>query len=477
MKSYNAILRQTLALFTIGVVFLLPVATLAQTKVSLRKNKYKIEDDIKLGREASAEAEKVYPILRDEVSEAYISNVGEKLVQNIPSEFQHPGFRYTFKLINARDINAFSLPGGPSYINRGLIEAAKNEGELAGVMSHEICHAALRHATAQATQQSKPINQIGTIGGVLGGLILGTIVGGEAGQVIAQTAQAGTFALFVAPYSREMESEADICGSQVMARAGYDPRDLANMFRTIANSGGGSPPEWLSTHPNPKNREARINQEAALLRVSPNAIRDTRDFQRIKSRLQSMPKAKSMEEIERDRKTQGGGTGTGTSGGRYGNVQSPSGRYRTYNGGFMKMDVPDNWKEFATEQEVTFAPDGAYGDDGITHGAMIGIYPNNSGDLSQATDSYLNELLNGNKYLQKQGGTARGTVSGGRAALKSVLAGRSPVTGQTEVVTVYTTQLSDRNVFYLITVSPQSDSATYNRAFNTMLRSLQISDR
>jgi hypothetical protein len=139
--------------------------------------------------------------------------------------------------------------------------------------------------------------------------------------------------------------------------------------------------------------------------------------------------------------------------------------------------VPDNWKEFATEQEVTFAPDGAYGDDGITHGAMIGIYPNNSGDLSQATDSYLNELLNGNKYLQKQGGTARGTVSGGRAALKSVLAGRSPVTGQTEVVTVYTTQLSDRNVFYLITVSPQSDSATYNRAFNTMLRSLQISDR
>ena len=84
-----------------------------------------------------------------------IPSVGQRLVAAIPSEFQHPEFRYNFRVVDARDINAFALPGGPMYVNRGMIEAARNEGEMAGVMAHEISHVALRHATAQATETQK----------------------------------------------------------------------------------------------------------------------------------------------------------------------------------------------------------------------------------------------------------------------------------------------------------------------------------
>src|SRR5205085_6115717 len=149
-------------------------------------------------------------------------------------------------------------PGGPMFVNRGMIEAARNEGEMAGVMAHEISHVALRHGTAQATQQSNPLNQILGIGAILGGAILG----GQTGAAIGQTIYSG---LLVYPYSREYETQADTLGAQIMANAGYDPIDLANMFKTIEKESGGSGgPDWLSTHPSPANRYENINRERQL---------------------------------------------------------------------------------------------------------------------------------------------------------------------------------------------------------------------
>src|SRR5439155_17794952 len=97
----------------------------------------------------------------------------------------HPEFDYRFTWVNARDINAFALPGGPMYINRGMIEAAHNEGELAGVMAHELSHVALRHATAQATKQSSFGSQARTLALILGGAALGGQGGAQLGQVFA----------------------------------------------------------------------------------------------------------------------------------------------------------------------------------------------------------------------------------------------------------------------------------------------------
>ncbi|MBI3050694.1 MAG: M48 family metalloprotease [Acidobacteria bacterium] len=159
----------------------------------------------------------------------YVEDVGENLVVAIPAEFRHAGFRYSFDVVNQKQINAFALPGGPMFLNRGMIEAARNEAQMAGVMAHEIAHVALRHGTAQATKGQT--FQIGAITGQ----ILGAIVGGTAGTVIAQGSQFGLGAYFL-KYSREYERQADLLGAQIMARAGYDPREMANMFKIIQAS-------------------------------------------------------------------------------------------------------------------------------------------------------------------------------------------------------------------------------------------------
>lgn len=149
----------------------------------------------------------------------------------------------------------------------------------------------------------------------------GAILGGETGAALGQTVVGIAFTR----YSREYETQADVLGSQIMADAGYDPRDLANIFRTIEQqSGGGRAPEFLSSHPNPANRYGNINREASMLRVSPNPIKVTREFSRVQERLRSLPRAQSMAEIERNYR---GGQGSGqspTASGRYSrSVQFP----------------------------------------------------------------------------------------------------------------------------------------------------------
>src|SRR5688572_4148754 len=100
---------------------------LAQTKITPDKNGYSPAQDVELGREASAEARKQLPMLNDDRVDDYVENVGSRLVGGIPAEFRHPEFRYTFEVINQKEINAFALPGGPMFLNRGMIESAKTE--------------------------------------------------------------------------------------------------------------------------------------------------------------------------------------------------------------------------------------------------------------------------------------------------------------------------------------------------------------
>ncbi|HEX8194686.1 MAG TPA: M48 family metallopeptidase [Pyrinomonadaceae bacterium] len=469
MKSYKVSTSLTSA-FLAFAMLLTPLAAFAQTRISMPKNKYKVQDDVKAGQQAAAEAERQFPILNDSSVTSYVQRVGNRLVDAIPQEFDHPEFRYTFKVVNARDINAFALPGGPMYVNRGMIEAARSEGEMAGVMAHEISHVALRHGTAGATKQGGIGTQLGTLGMILGGAILGGETGAQIGAMGAQA--------WLTKYSREYETQADILGSQIMARAGYDPRDLANMFRTIEQQSGRSgAPEWLSSHPNPANRYQRINQEAALLRVS-NPVQDSTEFRNVQARLNRMSQAPTMAEIERSGQRNPSGGNSPTASGAYSRrVEYPSNRYRTYTAGnFVQVQVPDNWREFGEGSSVTFAPEGAYGNNGITHGAIIGVAQANGNNLRTATQSYVSELLQGNDYLRQQGAYTRGTIDG-RNALSTTLAGRSPVTGQTEVVTIYTTLLRDGSLMSISTVAPQAESGSYSRVFSSMIGSMRINDR
>jgi hypothetical protein len=450
----------------------MPFSALAQTQIKYHSNKYSIQDDVKLGRQAAQEAEQQFPLLRDQEVQNYVEDVGRRLVSAIPSQFQHPEFQYFFKVVNARDINAFALPGGPMYVNRGMIEAARTEGEMAGVMAHEISHVALRHGTAQASKGQK----YGLLAGIAG--IAGTILGGPG---VGQLAQA-PFAVYLLKFSREYETEADILGAQIMAQAGYDPRDLANMFRTLQQQGAGGG-GFLSDHPSPSDRYARIEREAQYLRVN-EGRRDSREFARVQERLRGYPRAPTMEEIARSGQRNPVGENTGN--GNYpnnaptGRVEYPSNRYPSYSifTGGVQVSVPGNWRQINDSNSVWFVPEGGYGQYNgqavFTHGASFGVAQTSNRNLQRATEELINSLGQGNNNLRMNGGYQRTNVSG-RAGLMSSLTNVNEVTGRPESVRLITTQLRNGQLFYMIAVVPQNERS-FESAFQNILRSLRIND-
>ena len=181
-------------------LFMMPLLAFAQgSRIMAPPNKYSLAQDVQFGKQASAEIERQLPLLLESREvDNYLERVGAQLVWAIPARLQHRGFYYEFDVLNARDINAFALPGGPLYVNRGMIEAARNEGELAGVLAHEISHIVLRHGTAQATKAQSWKFQLPAIGGA----ILGAIIGGNVDSILAQGTQFGLSAYFL-KYSRE----------------------------------------------------------------------------------------------------------------------------------------------------------------------------------------------------------------------------------------------------------------------------------
>ena len=266
----------------------------AQTRIEPHRNSFSPEEDVRLGRQAATEVRRQLPMLNDGPTDDFVDRIGQRLLAEIPHELRQPAFRYTFDVVNLKEINAFALPGGPMYLHRGMLEAARTDGEVAGVMAHELSHVILRHGTVQASKGQK--FQLGAIAGQ----VLGSIVGGRTGSVIAQGSQLGLGTYFL-KYSREYEREADLLGAQIMARAGYDPREMANMFETIARRSGSGGPEWLSDHPSPGNRYDAINREAAMLRVN-RASRSRAGIAPVQARLTRMAPAPTTQQVARSRR-------------------------------------------------------------------------------------------------------------------------------------------------------------------------------
>jgi len=362
------------------------------------------------------------------------------------------------------------------YVNRGMIEAARTEGEMAGVMAHELSHVALRHGTAQATKAQKYAVGAGIAG------ILGTIFGGPG---LGQAAQASVAVPFLR-FSREYETEADILGARIMANAGYDPRDLANMFRTIEAQGGGGG-GWFSDHPSPANRYAKINQEAQYLQIQ-NRITDNREFFAIKERLRGYPRAQTMADIQRSGQRypdQGSeyprGDRTDYPNTPLGRVDYPSSRFRSYSEfGMVRLSVPDNWREISEQDSVWFAPQGAYGssDNGqsvFTHGVNIGVVQTSSRNLQQATNDYVSQLQQGNNNLRSRSGYQRTSIDG-RNALSISMTNVNEATGRSEVVNLVTTQTNNGELLFVIAVSPESDYSNYQNVFQNVLRSIRLNE-
>ena len=446
----------------------------AQTAIKLPKNKFTPQQDVQLGREAAAEIREQYPIIKDERITKYLARLGDQLVAVAPSELKQPVYEYSFTPVNLKEINAFALPGGPMFVHRGMFDAAAAEGEVVGVMAHELSHVLLRHGTANVTKAQNPWLQLGQIGGAIGG----QMVGGALGSLIGQGSQLGLGAV-VMKYSRDFEKQADLLGAQIMARAGYDPRALARMFETIEKeSGGGGNPQWLSSHPNPGNRTQYITKEAGTLTIAKPA--DQSGFAPIKTAFAAQPPAKTMGELAKAKSTTGGGgqalKAVGTPGQP---VPAPSTQYRNISANkVFQASVPSNWTNVPSSTAIKVVPENGFGElngqTAFTHGVEFGIAKADTRDLQEATKTWLNAVAQSNPDLRLAGKQQAIKISD-RTALATPLVNPSPLGGQ-EQIGVYTAFLADGSLFYFITIVPEKEAANFQPAFQKIGQSIRLTD-
>jgi beta-barrel assembly-enhancing protease len=233
-------------------------------------NLFSKEQDVQLGQESAAQVRKQMTVIKDPVLTAYVNKVGKRLAAS--QEAQESGFPFTFEVVADPSINAFALPGGPMFINTGLLKAVDNEAQLAGVMGHEMSHVILRHGTNQASKA-----QLFELPALLSQQMGGSSM---LGQLATLGIGLGTGSVLL-KFSRSAESQADLMGSHLMAEAGYNPLELAHFFEKLNTPGGRGAPEFLSDHPNPDNREKAIEAEAARLPARTYSYQ-TGDFSRVK---------------------------------------------------------------------------------------------------------------------------------------------------------------------------------------------------
>lgn len=441
-----------------------PPGSRSQPRFKPGFNLFSPEQDIQIGRQSTQQILTETPMLEDPEIAAYVQQLGAKLASKAAGE----RFPYQFRVVATREINAFALPGGFLFVNAGAIEAARNEGELVGVMAHEIAHVALRHGTNQASKAQLARAGLG---------ILGSITGGgensDLGQAVSAIGGLGANMLFL-KYGRAAEKEADLEGARIMIEAGYDPRDMANFFKTLSAQGGQRVPEMMSDHPDPGNRVKYITEEISQLPKVRDPIRETPEFEAVKSRLTRS--ASSLSEKSRLRRI--GEDPTDLELGVRPPQPSPqSNGYQPGDKSFA-VQAPANWDALkASESELIFAPKGAYGKykDSlmITHGIFVGVRDVRQPDLRSATEAFVQQQIESNPDFR----IARQPQPidfGGQEGYYTVISGPSAINGVVEINASYTTVIADGRIFYIITIAPEDEAGAYKPAFEKILRSLSF---
>jgi predicted Zn-dependent protease len=240
-----------------------------------------VDKEVSLGRQLAAEVDRQAKFIDDPVITEYVNRVGQNVV--LHSDAKIP---FTIKVIDSDEVNAFALPGGFFYVNKGLILAADNEAEVAGVMAHEIAHVAARHA--MENQAKGMLAQIGLMAGSI-------FLGGLGGMLINQGAQFGALLGFM-KFSRSAESEADMLGVQYLWAAGYDPNAMSTMFEKLAAKNKKKPGTFsklFESHPQSVDRMEASRELVARFPEKEEYVLSTSEFQRVKARLLRLSNARA----------------------------------------------------------------------------------------------------------------------------------------------------------------------------------------
>lgn len=247
----------------------------ASSRVSAGFNLFTPEQDVELGRTSAEEVARQSVMFKDERVTRYVQRLGDKIAACAPGY----RFQYKFVVVDSKETNAFALPGGYVFVNSGAIESAHNEGELAGVLAHEISHVVLRHGTNQASKAYVAKSAMRLIDAALGD------AKNDVRRLATSLGLAGPGRLFL-KFNRDAELQADVEGARLMAAAGYDPRDMASFFASLdGRDDDVSASAKADDHPDPATRAAAIDKLLPSLDVSASPVHDTDEFRQIKSRL------------------------------------------------------------------------------------------------------------------------------------------------------------------------------------------------
>ena len=444
-------------------ILILLVASLAGAQTQIRPgwNLFSPEQDVQLGQEAVKEIEKEVEVVDDRQLASYVEGIGKRLVAVAPGA-EYP---YSFKVVADNSINAFALPGGPTYVHSGLIAAADNEAQLAGVMAHEVAHVALRHSTSQASKAKAFQIPLVLAGGLLGnkGGLLGTLA--EVGVGF------GLNSVFL-KYSRDAEKQADLLGAQMMAEIGYDPVEMARFFEKLEGEGGSRMPQFFSDHPNPGNRVSYVQEEVNQLPRREYTTDATRNFSSMKARAAKIEPAQKPAEAAPAAAAAGPGQPT--------SAPSADARFEEFRGAGYQLAYPAGWHAYQVGNgtAVTIAPpDGILRQAGqspaLTLGLMAGFTDSPRGDLRSATDQLIRELQASNPKLQPVRGRREAVQVHGRTGEGVLLEGPSAVRGQSEFVWLVATQ-QPNGLFYLAFVSPDSRFSELREQYQSIVQSIRF---
>jgi len=461
-------MRKTL--FTCVVTLAMPTFAIAQLQ-QLRPgwNLFSVEQDVQLGKEASVELQKQMSVVHNRQVDAYLNTILQKLERSTYARTLYRDgkrgelFPFAIQVVYDKNINAFSLPGGPIFINTGLIDASDNEAQLAGVIGHEMSHVVLRHGTNQASKQNLV---------ALPALLAGALVGDSLlGQLTRIGINFGANSALL-KFSRADEKEADYNGAEIMADAGYNPLELANFFEKLEAKAGhqGALVQFLSDHPNPGNRVAAMHDELQYMPRKSYVTDETGQFDRTKELARHLPEpvkvhANDGEEV------------------RAPNLPSerPSRALTSYRGQSFTLDYPDNWQVYSGRKSdsVTIAPR-----DGVVRGVggqvLVGygletssFAPQGNGvDLNRDTQALIRQFKQSNSGM-RLGREARSIQVAGQPALLTTLYSTSPYRGEQEVDALVTVARPS-GLFYLIFIAPQNEFDQIQGTFEDVLRSVRF---
>jgi beta-barrel assembly-enhancing protease len=460
-RSRCAVAKKFAAILAACAMLLAPFAPAARadrTPLKPGVNVFTPEQDIQLGKQNAQQAEKQIQMLNDPKVDDYLNRLGKKLAARAP------GYKYPFqyKCVNDMAINAFALPGGYVYINRGTIEAADTEAQLAGVMAHETSHVALRHGTNQATKAQLTSVPFAILGGMVGG--------DSAEGMLAQLVANFSLNSILLKYSRTDESQADILGTQILYDSGYDPRAMAQFFEKLnAETKGKQPAQFFSDHPNPGNRAERVDEEVDKLGGTPaNYVSDSPEFHEIKKYVHSLPpppKAPSAATVSASA----------------GKPEPPSTHTNQFQNDVLELRYPENWKSNTSGSTFSLAPQGGVVKDSSGQAAMAyGVIFNsfqpqtdnqNRVTIQDATDQLVASLKRSNPNMREIS-NGQSMKVGDATALSAYFTNGSPVGGNEKdwLVTIERPE----GLLFFICVAPENDFDSFDAAFQNVINSVRF---